>query len=1279
MKVIGQNLYNNYNERWLSSDFLNNNATGSGSVIASIENDLLEVTFSAGFSITTLKMGKVKRLNTTPTLPDMMLGHIIFKAGIYDADYEVHIQDGYLTIYGQGGSLGAFNAKFTVDLNPNRINYSTDKNYISEVVIQEKGINSTSKIATSQKLVNVQYFDGLGRPNQVVQVKASPNEKDLIQPICYDDFGRQKKDYLPYEGFSGSVGEFRSNAVDDAYTSNCEHYQFYNVKVNSIVNDAAPFSTKKYDNSPLNRVVEQGAPGAAWQPKPGAADFTGHTVKLEYASNQAADKVILFAVNSNKLENKGYYSVNQLYKTVNKDENWISGKSHTTEEYKDKQGQVVLKRSNLNESTSLDTYYVYDDFGLLRFVLPPEAVKQMFGDVQQSSGVVLVNSNQSISSPGQNVSKYLVEKGSSLTLSNGFTFSATSSNSLTITSGSIQSDLCYSYKYDGRKRMIEKKLPGAEPVYMVYDKRDRLVATQDGNQRKGNKWLVTKYDCLNRPVLTGIYQPAKNSNGTIKNQDNLQTEVNSFYAIATNPMYESRGGSFSSYTNNSFPKNLPIANLFTATYYDDYTYGADCIGFDNGKNISGTTYMSMVKGQVTGSKERILGADDGSWLTTTNYYDKKYCVIQAQQKLVLKESGASTAIGDCISNKYDFVGKVERTVQTHNSPKLSSPQIIDKSFTYDHAGRLLEVAQTLTGAINKTRTVISAMAYDELGQLKTKSYNGGQQPMNYKYNIRGWLESINDPNSLGSSMFAMKLLYNNTGEISGVSNSAQYNGNIGGMLWRSKNTSGAVSSLKAYGYTYDALNRIKVADYEEKTSSWSNISKFDVTGNQSGIAYDLNGNIENLKRYDNVNGVKDDFHYRYLGNQLMALGEGAAAPTSNEFTYDANGNMTANTNKSISNLVYNELNLPKSMTVNSKTVGYAYTASGIKIRNQIGTKNLYYIGNFVYEGSSLKYILHDEGRIVVNGSSAIYEYHLKDHLGNTRIAFQENQTNPIQSTDYYPFGLAMNMSEGSTNKYLYNGKEMQEETDWLDYGARMYDPSLGRFMTPDPLAEIVPELNPYHYVRNNPINRIDPTGMSDMTVENMIQQAWQETPRNGSLTKNYGTDDNSSAENTHTDKDADGVPDGYQYSITAELEFVGSMGLQIGGAVDFAEEIKVMLAGPGIEGKRTVGLVYLFEENRFIFVTNGKTVNVDYNVGVNLFDLLGISKKREYGIYNGDELDKKTVLTKNLYFSESQDINGVEDPTKWKVEVGGGFEGRVLLGFGAKAKISLGFSPLNNN
>ncbi len=1100
MKVIGQNLYNNYNERWLSSDFLNNNATGSGSVMASIENDLLEVTFSAGFSITTLKMGKVKRLNTTPTLPDMMLGHIIFKGGIYDADYEVHIQDGYLTIYGQGGSLGAFNAKFTVDLNPNRINYSTDENYISEVVIQEKGINSTSKIATSQKLVNVQYFDGLGRPNQVVQVKASPNEKDLIQPICYDDFGRQKKDYLPYEGFSGSAGSFHSSAVDDNYTSSCEHYQFYNVKVNSIVNDAVPFSTKKYDNSPLNRVLEQGAPGAVWQPKPGAADFTGHTVKLEYASNQAADKVILFAVNSNKLENKGYYSVNQLYKTVSKDENWISGKSHTTEEYKDKQGQVVLKRSYLNESTSLDTYYVYDDFDLLRFVLPPEAVKQMFGDVQQSSGVVLVSSNQSISSPGQDVSKYLVEKGSSLTLSNGFTFSATSTNSLSISSASLSNDLCYSYKYDGRKRMIEKKLPGAEPVYLVYDKRDRLVATQDGNQRKDNKWLVTKYDCFNRAVLTGFYTSSKN-------QYDLQTEVNTFYAGTANPMYESRGTALKSYDNKSFPKTLADADVLTANYYGDYSVTHCPQTSYNTSQIANSYLLTKPKGQLTATWAKTLNASSGKagGLWTVNFYDKKYRLVQSRSDNYLGGY-------DRITNVYDFVGKVDRSIHEHVA---NSKTIVETQWmTYDHAGRLTKVEQQYSGAVSKAKTTISEMVYDELGQLKTKKLTGAGRNLDYQYNIRGWLTSMNGHKKSavagkGSDEFGFALNYNAGATSFGGQN--QYNGNIGSMEWWSNGISGLTNHQQAYGYTYDALNRITNADFRENLSGWKNTaSTYDV----NGITYDLNGNILSLNR-DGAGTQIDQLAYGYNGNQLTYVNDGKDdakgfkefSNTTSEYAYDANGNMKRDDNKKISIVAYNLLNLPESITRKDalnkvRNVAYAYSASGAKLENRLpDNKLLQYCANFVYENGSLKYILNSEGKLEVNGTGGTYKYFVKDHLGNTRLAVGEGESSvATELNHYYPFGLRMAMANSKADadqKYLYNGKEMQEETDWLDYGKRMYDPTLARWFNIDPRAEKYTNMSPYNYVANNPIVLIDPEGdtinISNIFKKNERMMEWYNT------------------------------------------------------------------------------------------------------------------------------------------------------------------------------------------
>jgi RHS repeat-associated protein len=168
-----------------------------------------------------------------------------------------------------------------------------------------------------------------------------------------------------------------------------------------------------------------------------------------------------------------------------------------------------------------------------------------------------------------------------------------------------------------------KVLNPAQPVYMVYDKRDRLVLTQDGNQRQDNQWTFTKYDALNRPVLTGT----KTISGS---RDAVQAAVNDFYE-QSNPRYETRSGNWNTgdhgYTDLSYPKGISEYSYLTATYYDDYGFhgGEPAYVPITGDDIDIGEHLPKPKGQATGAKVKVLG--DNEFLKSSTYYDNKYRVI----------------------------------------------------------------------------------------------------------------------------------------------------------------------------------------------------------------------------------------------------------------------------------------------------------------------------------------------------------------------------------------------------------------------------------------------------------------------------------------------------------------------------------------------------------------------------------------------------------------------------------------------------------------------------
>ena len=262
--------------------------------------------------------------------------------------------------------------------------------------------------------------------------------------------------------------------------------------------------------------------------------------------------------------------------------------------------------------------------------------------------------------------------------------------------------------------------------------------------------------------------------------------------------------------------------------------------------------------------------------------------------------------------------------------------------------------------------------------------------------------------------------------------------------------------------------------------------------------------------------VMDVEHYG--GNQVSCLVDHGSnstvddypgTPSCLDFIYDGNGNMTYEPNKSVS-VTYNQLNkINLADFGNNKRIEYVYSPDGQKLRTWVSSPAGWYYddycGTMVYNtecdewsGTSfMKYIMTPEGRIVNSGDdyspSLSWEYDLKDHLGNVRVvvspAAQAGYANVLQQTHYYPFGMRMSeisTSSGTGNRYLYNGKELQDDfgLNWYDYGARFYDPALGRWHSVDPLAEQRSWVSPYNYCQNNPIGRVDPTGMLDDWYEN---------------------------------------------------------------------------------------------------------------------------------------------------------------------------------------------------
>lgn len=553
--------------------------------------------------------------------------------------------------------------------------------------------------------------------------------------------------------------------------------------------------------------------------------------------------------------------------------------------------------------------------------------------------------------------------------------------------------------------MIEKKIPGKGWEYIVYNRLNQIVATQDAEQRKSSQWLVTKYDALGRVVVTGLSTIAGNRE-TVQAAQNLHEQSN------PNSLWESYTGIGNGYSQSSWPGSL--STELSINYYDQYNFPGNTYGGPSGGQ------SSSVKGYQTASKVNVLGTS--TMLLSVNYYDEDGRVVQSRSDNYVGGS-------DIVSNTYNFTGQVLTSTRQHTSSSASVT--VATRYEYDHMGRKKDVYENIN---SQGEVKLSALSYAETGQLLSKSLHNNNQSTGYTYNERGWLKNST------SSQFSFQLNYQD-------GSTPQYNGNIANQLWGA-----SAPNANTFTYSYDKLNRL---------------TNGTATGMSEAISYDEMGNI----RYMNRDGSEGN--YIYTGNRLNGISSGALATQG--YVYDDSGNVTYD-GRNQKTIAYNILNLPQTV---SGGITYTYDASGRKLKKQSSTTTEY-VNGIQYTDGTIDFIQTEEGRALNMAGTYKYEYNLSDHIGNVRYSFDiyNGTVRRIQQDDYYAFGKrATNYPGSPDNKYLYNGKEIQEELNQYDYGARFYDPVIGRWNVIDPLAEKFFDLSPYNYTDNNPVNNIDPDGM----------------------------------------------------------------------------------------------------------------------------------------------------------------------------------------------------------
>ncbi|MDR1544373.1 MAG: DUF6443 domain-containing protein, partial [Prevotellaceae bacterium] len=710
---------------------------------------------------------------------------------------------------------------------------------------EQYGQNYRTTFSISSGIETREYFDGLGRLQEVVVKEVTPSNKDLATKYDYE--GRKViRSWLPV-----AVGN-----------NNCGFVTNFKTKAIAQYADNRPFAETKKEV--FN--VKQTRAGEDWENKQSEMNFLTNT----------DGEVKIFEIFNGQINFVEFYPANELIKMQVKDED-----NKTAWQFTDQEGKTILTMAKDGE-VKHETYYVYDDFGQLRCVLPPLATDE-------------------------------------------FTSVGTSFNQ----TADEMKNLAYFYKYDKYGNCIEKKIPNAEPVLYVYDKANRLILSQDGNLRNQGKWTVIKYDIYGRVLYTGIMEteqsvedlrlfladkivvetPTTKDDLIFKNTKKNFLEINEkdikakFFKYKLLATFERIG-----YTSDFFSGQI---TPLIVNYYDNYSFlgilpdevkeelNFDAYGLQS--SILGINYLQEkdnAKGLLTGTRTYLLD-NSGDYIVSATYYDWLGLPIQTRSTNHL--SGY-----DIVNTKYNYVGNPILTIKNHSAiiNGVSQARAEEYVFEYDNALRLKKTTYKLNG---NSPVLLAENVYDELGRLQKKQRHNFTDSETFNYNIQNWL----------------------TTKTSGVFEQAwnyTFAGNIDAQAWKNSD-----NRANKYNYQYDGLNRLT--------------SGSTPTGYGESFSYDKNGNIESLVRLKGGTTI-DNLEMEYTGNKLEKITENMPThPFSGQnslkeyiqkgdgtFKYDSNGNLIFDADRKILSIKYNLLNLPSEILFeNGSAIFNIYAADARKL------------------------------------------------------------------------------------------------------------------------------------------------------------------------------------------------------------------------------------------------------------------------------------------------------------------------------------------------------------